>query len=294
MSFNPVKIKYLVFLFFILGACMTSCTEKEEIKEVEIVKSFYPVTDSTNVNKWKMVSDISDEFEGIKLNEDKWLIQGTNGVFQSNFIGRAPSQFSTKNVRVEDGKLKIETKWDPSFAFSTVIDNGLKYENITTAAVISKQQFLYGYMEIKCKAANASITSAFWTTGNKTELDIMENFGRPAQRQKIQLETEMWSSIHDWSKAGGPSVWTKRTQLPFRVADGFHTYGCDWDKDYVKFYADGKLIHEVSRADLGENWVMTNPLWVWVDSETFPWHGIPVKEDLPVDYEIEYIRVWQK
>ncbi|MFZ1750086.1 MAG: family 16 glycosylhydrolase [Saprospiraceae bacterium] len=282
-----ILIGVLVFL---------SCTdENPEIKTVpEVGLQIFPYTDSTNTGNWKLLETVSDEFESTPLNESKWLIQGTNGVFQSNFIGRAPSQFSTKNVRIENGKLKLETKWDTEFTYSTKIDNGLKYENITTAAVISKQQFLYGYMEIKCKAADASVTSAFWTTGNKSELDIMENFGKPAQRNKIHLETEMWSSIHDWSKAGGPSVWTKRTQLPFRVATGYHVYGCDWSKDYVKFYADGKLIHEAFAADLGENWVMNNPLWVWVDSETFPWHGIPIKEDLPVDYEIEYIRVWQK
>ena len=33
---------------------------------------------------------------------------------------------------------------------------------------------------------------------------------------------------------------------------------------------------------------------IWVDSETFYWEGFPDEEDLPVDFEIEYIRVWQK
>jgi len=30
-----------------------------------------------------------------------------------------------------------------------------------------------------------------------------------------------------------------------------------------------------------------------VGIETFYWEGFPDKEDLPVDFEIEYIRVWQ-
>ncbi len=224
----------------------------------------------------------------------KRLIQGTNGVYQSNFIGRAPSQFSTKNVRVENGRLKLMTKWDTAFTYSTKLDNGTKYEKITTAAVISKKQYLYGYMEIKCKAADASITSSFWTTGTGSELDVFEFLGKPAQRTKIYLEKEYWSSIHDWSQSGGPSTWTNKSQLPWRVVDDFHVYGCELDKDYIKIFADGKLITQVTRAELGAGWVLKNPLWVWVDSETFPWHGIPIKQDLPVDYEIEYIRVWQK
>ena len=54
------------------------------------------------------------------------------------------------------------------------------------------------------------------------------------------------------------------------------------------------MVGGVTKAELGARWILTNPLWIWVDSETFPWHGLPQKEDLPVDFEIEYIRVWQQ
>ena len=33
---------------------------------------------------------------------------------------------------------------------------------------------------------------------------------------------------------------------------------------------------------------------VWLDSEIFFWLGMPDKKELPVDFEIEYLRVWQK
>jgi len=33
---------------------------------------------------------------------------------------------------------------------------------------------------------------------------------------------------------------------------------------------------------------------VWLDSEIFKWLGVPHKEELPVDFEVEYMRVWQK
>ncbi len=261
-----------------------------------------PAYDPSNKEKWRLDKDVSDEFEGTQLDASKWFIQGTDGVYRSNFIGRAPSQFSTDNVRVEDGKLKLETRWDPNFNFSKKTDysdkkkeGGRPYENITTAAVISKKQFLYGYMEIECKAADASITSSFWMTGDGTELDVFEFLARPAQTHKKHLETELWSSIHDWSKKGGPPTWTDRLQLDWRVADDFHVYGVEWDENYLKFHADGELVRSVTRKEVGEEgWVIRNPLWIWVDSETFPWHGIPVEADLPVDYEIEYIRVWQK
>lgn len=69
----------------------------------------FPASDPANAGGWVLNKDMSGEFEGRELDAAKWLVQGTNDEYQSGFIGRAPSQFSTKNVRVEDGKLKIFT-----------------------------------------------------------------------------------------------------------------------------------------------------------------------------------------
>jgi len=256
----------------------------------------YPHTDPENKGNWVLNPDVSDEFEAEELDEEKWHIQGTGGRYQSNFIGRPPSQFSLDNVRLEDGKLKIQTRWEPDYPFvQKPGQEDTPFENITTAAVISQKQFYQGYMEIKAKAANASVTSAFWMTGNRTELDIFEHMGRPKQAHKKHLETEIWSSIHDWTiePKSENSIWTDRMQLPFRVAEDFHVYACEWDDEGLRFYADGVQIREVLAKDV-EGWCLDGPLWVWMDSETFPWHGLPTAEDLPADYEIEYVRIWQK
>lgn len=255
----------------------------------------WPASDPSNTGGWILNREVSDEFEGRELDASKWHVQGTGGEYRSQFIGRAPSQFSTNNVRVEEGKLKLQTRWEPDFPFSEKPDaEGRKYENITTAAVIGKKQFLYGYMEIKCKAADASITSSFWATGHGAELDVFEFLGAPTQAHKKHLEKEYMSTMIDWSKRPSTNVWRSKLQLDWRVADDFHVYGCEWKADYLKFYADGKLVGGVRRQELGDRWVLKNPLWIWVDSETFPWHGLPQQKDLPADFEIEYIRVWQK
>lgn len=288
-------IKFIVLAFLLINF---SC-EKDEGEDDPPIQTVFPHTDPDNAGDWTLKETVSDEFEDDVLDETKWMIQGTDGEYKSNFIGRAPSQFSTDNVRVEDGKLKIDTRWDPDFPFDPGYDeypNGDKhyYENMTTAAVISKKYFRYGYMEIKCKAADASVTSSFWMTGQNSELDVFEFLGKPKQEHKKHLEKEFWCSVHDWSSGmGGKSVWTDKNELDWRVADDFHIYACEWNKDYLKFYADGNLITEVTREEMGDGWVLTSPLFIWVDSETFPWHGVPEEGDLPVDYEVEYIRVWQ-
>jgi len=53
-------------------------------------------------------------------------------------------------------------------------------------------------------------------------------------------------------------------------------------------------VYSTTQEKEGNYWVLTNPLEIWLDSEVFVWLGLPHKEELPVDFEIEYMRVWQK
>lgn len=257
-----------------------------------------PASDPSGTGGWILNEEVSDEFEGATLDTTKWWVEGTSGTYK-HWKGRAPSQFSPHNVRVEDGKLHITTRWEPDFEFSKEVKAEYRspYEKYTTAAVIGKKLFHYGYLEIRCKAADAAITSSFWTTGKHSELDVFEFVGKSKRNnsKKIDKDRKFPFATHDWSSGkGDANVWKDSVQLDWRVADEFHTYGCDWSPDGLKFYADGKLVKAITREEMGKAWVLTNPLKIWVDSETFYWEGFPDEEDLPVDFEIEYIRVWQK
>jgi hypothetical protein len=44
----------------------------------------------------------------------------------------------------------------------------------------------------------------------------------------------------------------------------------------------------------GDVWCLDEQMIIWVDSETFEWEGFPLESELPADYQIEYIRLWQK
>jgi hypothetical protein len=256
-------------------------------------KQIHPASDPTNSGGWILNKEVSDDFEGTKLDSSKWYVEGTDGKYK-RWVGRAPSQFSPDNVRVENGKLHITTKWDPDFDFSDEVKPEYKspYEKYTTAAVLSNNTFLYGYLEIKCKAADASITSSFWTTGKSSELDVFEFVGDSKRADK---DKKFPFATHDWSTGSAEAnKWKESVELDWRVADDFHVYGCEWSESGLKFYADGQLVKSAPRTELGRAWVLTQPLMIWVDSETFYWEGFPDKEDLPVDFEIEYIRVWQK
>lgn len=269
-----------------------NCKCEEDIVPVGIV----PFTDPENTEGWVLNEQISDEFEGTVLDEEKWLIQGRDGVYRSRFKGRSPWQFSTENVRLENGMLKIQIKYEPDFDWVDVAASDRAEYKYTTAGINSKKSFKFGYIEIKSKLPVAKAVGSLWTTGDEvsSELDVYEAIGKGPR------ENKMWSSIHDWSIPNPNVSWTETNTLPFSFSDGFHIYGAEWEDDIVKIYADGQLIKSVTQAWVEENgldskkWPLDGGQFVWIDSEIFPWWGEPDVSDLPADYEIEYLRVWQK
>ena len=320
--------------FIGLSSCSQIADPISKQIEIQVEQDVFPVSDPENSGEWILNMDVSDEFNGPVLDEDKWYVAGKfkNGVpnydhpdeAKPAWKGRAPSQFSGRNYRLENGMLILETRWEPDFPFSDELgkpwgENGErnKFENITTASIKGRREFKYGYMEIRSKAADAEITSSFWSIGNGAEFDFFEQFGDHRQPQKLDKDKELWWSIHDWTqKPKGPSVYTEHHDLGFRVADDFHGYGYEWDESGVKIFVDGKLLTEASREKINasaqekygqDGFVVTKPLKIWLDQETFPWHGIPdskadlelnshpdEKDDGVVDFEIDYVRIWQK
>lgn len=306
------------FLVLALGAC-SGCLTAEPV---------YPHTDPENKGNWVLNTQVSDEFDGREIDEGKWYIVGKfedgKPVYRDPddprrkvWRGRAPSQFSGRNYRLEDGKLILETRWEPDFPFSATDPKEGEYENITTACFIGRRSFRYGYMEIRCKAADAEVTSSFWATGSNTELDMFEMFGDHRQPSKLDKDRELWWSIHDWSpEMRGKTVYTEHHDLGFRVADAFHTYGIEWSEAGIRYYVDGKLFTQATAEQIDayaktkgfeKGYIVTKPLKIWLDQETFPWHGVPdskvdleqnspegKRDDGIVDFEIEYVRVWQK
>jgi len=320
MNLNKKSVLVILgsVLFFTIGSI--SCSSGDSSEPVTqnpdpdpVYNPNLPLSDQENGGNWILNETVSDEFNSATLDESKWQIQGKNGVYKSNFVGRHPSQFSPNNAIVENNILKIRTKWEPDFPFSTATREQCgevyNYENITTAAVISKQQFQYGYMEIRSKSAKARVTSSFWTTGNQSELDMFEMFGDPQVgeasldwRKRLKFNMVSWDpdNIYYLPDGNGPA-YTRNIQASNNTADGFHVYGFEWTSEYIKVYIDGELhpngtflksVVTNNGADPGR-WVTDVAYWIWFDSETFCWLGLPEAADLPVDYEIDYVRVWQ-
>ncbi|MGA9637870.1 T9SS type A sorting domain-containing protein [Flavobacterium sp.] len=273
----------------------------------------YPVSDPTNAGGWIANNYLSDEFNGTTLDKTKWWILGEDGDYRSKWKGRAPGQFAPNNVRVENGDLILSTKWEPSFTFLNEKQDGTFYGGTATAAdksmpitqacILSERFFKYGYMEVRCKLADAPVTGAFWTTGYHSEIDMVENYGkRPIgnpKNQNADLEKKYRTNIINWDpETTSTSNWKKETVLAERVASDYFVYGFEWDKDYVKIYFNGTLIRQATRQELetADQWRLFYPQEVWLDTEVFSWYGLPAMADLntPAEFKIDYVRIWQK
>lgn len=87
-------------------------------------------------NEWTPIPELTDEFDGDKLDQAKW--HDHNPGWQ----GRQPGIFSGDNVAVSDGKLHLTARVE------TLPDLPKGCHTFTTAAVKSKALVKYGYFEL--------------------------------------------------------------------------------------------------------------------------------------------------
>jgi beta-glucanase (GH16 family) len=231
--------------------------------------------------RWKPVPELSDEFEGDKLDAARWHDHNPR------LKGRRPGFFSPRNVDVSDGKLRLTARAED------LKDLPKGFHTFTTAAVQSKTRVRYGYFEIKCKPMDSEASSAFWFSdpSNKawTEIDVFEIGGASPGREHAYY---MNAHVHAPASEGAgeehleqPGQW----DAPYRLAAEYHVYALEWDEKEIKWYVDGKIVRTLKNT----HW--HQPLYMNFDSETMPeWFGLPRKENLPSTFSIEYVRSWQR
>mmetsp|Transcript_31096 Transcript_31096/g.31631 ORF Transcript_31096/g.31631 Transcript_31096/m.31631 type:complete len:143 (+) Transcript_31096:346-774(+) len=92
----------------------------------------------------------------------------------------------------------------------------------------------------------------------------------------------------------------KSTNLGNDQTKDFHVYGAGWTHNRIKFYADGKLTRVLKKktGKKKKQWPCNKKkdckMYIWLDNEAFSWQGLPTKESLPADYEIDYVHVWKR
>lgn len=267
--------------------------------------------------RYTLVPSLCDDFT--IFDDAKWYSLPSLPYRPGEMLGRIPARFAKNNVVVEISGLTIRMRQvnpaqtDPNaddFDPATTMDQPTTYGGYTSGSCISQNYTLYGYYEIRAKIMKSAGSSAFWlafpaVTDPQTEIDVFEMGGKGRTPNPNGDGTFLDSAnrynmnYHLFESAASPGkegynrdvCWT----APFNFADDYHTYGLDWQADFIRWYVDGVLIH------VKENLDHHYPMKIVMDSEAFwggtldgGWFGAPNNADLPSKFYVDYIRAWSK
>lgn len=245
---------------------------------------------------YRLNEEFSDDFKDCKLDDSKWL------PFYPDWHGRKLGRFVPENVLVKDGLLRLRACYEENTP-QWFKESG--YSNLTAACLRSRNRVLYGCFQMRFKSPSSAMSSAFWLNGSldadkqnkpgafSDEIDIFEVFGKST----LGADDRFYNTCHRLSTPyaegrifSGNTTFTrpKTPQEPFHFRDEFHVATFLWEKDRLRWYLDGRLTFD------HPNDYYHNAMYLNVDTEPlFSWSGEVDPADLPSEFQVDYIRVWQ-
>ncbi len=163
-----------------------------------------------------------DRFENPDLH-DRWFVSDgwSNGDYMEN-------DWRASQVTAGDGGLKL------------ILGKGPEGSNkpLASGEIRTTNEFRYGYFEARLRVPrDPGLIAGLFTYADRkgaikpNEIDI-EFVGRDTRRIELTLHVD-----------GKPNH--AKVRLPFDAADGLHAYAFDWQPGYVRWYVDGKMVHEI-------------------------------------------------
>lgn len=250
---------------------------------------------------WKLTFD--ENFDRDSLDLTRWSIHANN-------YWNPKLHFSRRNVLLQDGKLilRLEKRRGrhndkPDMGNKThFVSDGMETEYVTGFAyTYGKWVQRYGYFEARLKYPLApNMFSAFW---------LMPDRGRDAGEEWVRTSTEkggmefdifenlsIWGpnrydiAMHwDGYKANNKSLFYHGNYV-YPDEDGFITVGLLWLPGQAIYYANGR---ETARWESPR--VSHIQSHILLDLIMGGWETEPLDDaQLPADFIIDYIRVWQR
>ncbi len=113
---------------------------------------------------------------------------------------------------------------------------------LVSAEIQTRETFRYGYFEIRMRVPKgAGTVTGFFTYAGPDKKS-------PSNEIDVEIVGKDTTRVDLTSHAGGNSG-VARPAVPGDAARDFHVYGFDWQPTYVRWYVDGKLVHEVTGAN---------------------------------------------
>lgn len=263
-----------------------------------------------------------DTFDGSTLKTNKWQPMYQWGQFwRSNktpsdtdqwcrdvdVAGMSFDPTDTNNRKISGGTCKMIGKkqdtlmerwyWNPAWIIDTI---PFKYTN---AMLWSKASFKFGYFEIRFRMPNYTpsiynrFSPTFWLWYRSddvpwSEIDIFEIDGTlSSQNFTNNIWIDTTNTADDELSLPLPT-----SQIPSINISNWHTAAVNWTPNYIDFYLDSALVRRVQHSALKNLIEMPMIIENGVPGTNFcKGLGIldSINTNLPVTYEIDYVKVWQ-
>ncbi len=269
--------------------------EKQDIKNLSL---------ATEYEGWELIW--SEEFDGKVLDQTIWTAETG---FQRNRELQWYNGFN--NLTCENGVLKIigkiERLINPNYdQGSSDWRKNRRYAEFTSSSISTKNSnsWLYGRFEIRAKIPTAKGSwPAIWLLGTNKEwplngeIDIMEYYLK--DNIPSILANAAWGTNERWVAKWNTSIhkFSNFIESDPEWEQKFHLWRMDWDKDYIRIYLDGYLLNEIDLKETinpdGYN-PFHHPQYIILNLAIGSNGGIPDKDQFPLIYEIDYIRIYQR
>lgn len=199
------------------------------------------------------------------------------------------AQFSTENVRLENGIAALDLTPEPSDALKPF--RGVEMRSI--------EALTYGKVEARARLAKGSgVVSSLvliytpWPADDWNELDI-EYLGRYADRVQFNSMVYLGPPTQPpVTQSVMPTQYPQLAPLGFDASADFHVYAMEWTPSAARFSVDGQLAHtwdiEIARLKRPMNILLT----IWASSAA-DWAGPIDASSAPVAAEYDWLKVYR-
>jgi beta-glucanase (GH16 family) len=213
----------------------------------------------------------SDEFNGIRLGPAKWNVRDEAGKYNHEL-----QYYSPDEVTLGDGCLRLSSRRRQL--------GGRRY---TSGAVDTKGKyfFLYGRVEVRARLPHGQgVWPACWLLPEDRswppEIDVMELLGQDPTALHM---TNYWGTVADHRLNSGLYEGPD-------FSGAWHTYAMEWEPDRIRWYVDG--IQEFVSTE----GVPNKPMYLILNTALggdFA-HAPDRTTPFPQEFDVDYVRVWQR
>jgi beta-glucanase (GH16 family) len=204
----------------------------------------------------------SDDFNGDKLDETKWVVHGARDTLSFVKVGK-------------ENALRIGLKMGADM---------IQSNSISTRGKFSQQ---YGYFEASMRM------NAF--DGHSGIFRVATDDEKTAPSISVSFHASGKDRVNPWARAtleSGQQDFRPEKPIPAQksgdVSKKFHTYGILWTEKAFTWYMDGKVMHKLDRKDFTRPMNLTLTHRVLEEDRT----KLNLKQ-LPDDVDVDWVKVWK-